>query len=144
MLKQNLVVYCDGGARGNPGPAAVGVVIFNGEGNLRDKCGKYIGKTTNNVAEYEGVVTAFGIILDLKDINPKKTDLTFNLDSSLVVNQLNGLYKIKKGHLRDLLFKIRHFEQNFPKVSYNLIPREKNTEADFLVNQALDNYERTS
>ena len=132
MLKHNLVVYCDGGARGNPGPAAVGVVIFNGEGNLRDKCGKYLGITTNNEAEYAGVIEA----LSHSELS-EESHINFFLDSLLVVQQLNGLWKVKEPRLRELVLKIRQLEAG-RKVTYTHIPREKNRQADLLVNETLD------
>jgi len=134
-----LVIHTDGGARGNPGPAAVGVVIQQ-EGKILAQFGKRIGKTTNNVAEYTGVIEA---LTWLKD-NPMNqlTDqpiIQFFLDSNLVVNQLNGTFKIKDTNLRLLLSKIRTLEQEINgEIYYTYIPREQNTQADLLVNGALD------
>ena len=134
-----LIIYTDGGARGNPGPAAVGVVIQQ-EGKILAQFGKRIGKTTNNVAEYTGVIEA---LTWLKD-NPMNqlTDqpiIQFFLDSNLVVNQLNGTFKIKDTNLRLLLSKIRTLEQEINgEIYYTYIPREQNTQADLLVNGALD------
>ncbi len=137
MRKGTLTIYTDGGARGNPGPAAIGVVIREEKGEILSKIAKRIGETTNNVAEYTGVIEA------LKEVLNKKyaaENIKFFLDSRLVVNQLNGFFKIKESKLRDLLMKIRELESEVgANISYNQIPREENQTADGLVNFALDN-----
>ena len=142
-----LSIFTDGGARGNPGPAGVGVVIKNEKGEIIHQFGKCIGETTNNVAEYTAVVEALRWIT----CHPERSegsrdssatpqnDITFFLDSSLVVNQLNGLFKIKDNKLRELAFSVHQLETEikiFP--TYIHIPREKNWQADKLVNEALD------
>lgn len=134
------IIHTDGGARGNPGPAAVGVVIER----LADPhkkpeevsaFGKYIGETTNNVAEYQGVVEA---LIAVKKLGSGNT-LHFYLDSTLVVNQINGLFKVKDARLRQLLMSVRLLEQELGgKITYASVPREQNSRADFFVNQALD------
>ena len=125
-------VFCDGGARGNPGPAAYGfvvkeqaIVVYQGQG--------FIGIATNNVAEYTAVIEA---LTWAKGRHPGQ--LQFYLDSQLVVSQLSGLYKVKNATIRNLIFKIRTLETNFGQVQYIHIPRGQNKEADRLVNQALD------
>ncbi len=129
-----LLVHTDGGARGNPGPAAVGVVIEE-EGKTISKFGRAIGEATNNVAEYMGVIEALEKIKEIR----RGPDAYFYLDSVLVVNQLNGLFKVKDARLRDLLSRVRILEQEVGgSVHYVSIPREQNRRADFLVNQALD------
>ena len=100
--------------------------------------GKYLGRATNNFAEYQGVILAFEELLKTVGIEPRKTKLAFNLDSSLVVNQLNGTFKVKDPKIRDLVVKVRNLEPQFLEVSYVHIPREKNTEADRIVNETLD------
>ena len=133
MAENKLIIYTDGGARGNPGPAAIGVVI-NSEG-FRD----YIGETTNNVAEYRAVVEALRYVRSSVQAQAKVELITFFLDSNLVVQQLNGRFKVKEPKLRELLAQIRILEQEVGSViHYHLVPREQNTRADFLVNQALD------
>ncbi len=124
-----LKVYTDGGARGNPGPAACAFVIYDPAGNLREKRGKYLGKMTNNEAEYQGVIEALTSLAD--------PELNFYLDSQLVVSQLNGIWKVKEPRLRVLLFKIRQLE-NGRKITYAYVPREQNRMADALVNETLD------
>jgi ribonuclease HI len=132
------IVHTDGGARGNPGPAAIGVVvekIVDGRSSIVDEFGKTIGEATNNVAEYTAVAEA------LKAIKQKvvgSPEIHFYLDSTLVVNQLNGLFKIKDPTLRSLVTEIRILEQEVGGVvHYTAVPRQQNWRADFLVNQAL-------
>jgi ribonuclease HI len=138
-MSNEVSIYTDGGARGNPGPAAIGVVITHGNKKLTE-FGKAIGETTNNVAEYTAVKEA---LIWLKD-NPLNMEIgipnyLFFLDSALVVHQLNGYFKVKNPGLRLLLSQIRILEQEIKgSVKYNLIPRERNTRADFLVNRTLD------
>lgn len=130
-----LFINTDGGARGNPGPAAIGVVVKNEQGEVLGKISQKIGHQTNNFAEYTAVIAA------LKWLQEKKYAgrIRFFLDSTLVVNQLNGLFKVKENTLRMLVFKVRELEAAVGgNVSYAYIPREKNDEADLLVNEALD------
>lgn len=124
-----LKVYADGGARGNPGPAACAFVVYDAAGNLRDKRGKFLGGMTNNEAEYHGVIEALTALAD--------PELAFYLDSQLIVSQLNGLWKVKESRLRELLFKIRQLE-NGRQITYTYVPREQNRMADALVNETLD------
>ncbi len=133
-----LIVNTDGGARGNPGPAAIGVLIATGNGRILAKLGRKIGSATNNTAEYRAVIAALEWIKNNAKDEVEK--INFFLDSVLVVNQLNGIFKIKESHLRDLIIQIRILEGEINAgISYQYIPREKNKSADLLVNQALDN-----
>ena len=135
-MKNIYHIHTDGGARGNPGPAAVGVVIHI-NGILLHQFGLAIGNTTNNVAEYRGVIEALKYFRNLT----KDTDyeLLFILDSMLIVNQLNGIFKIKEPHLRELNLQVKILEQEDGGViRYTTVPREQNRQADALVNQALD------
>lgn len=138
-----LIVHTDGGARGNPGPAAVGVVIekvSDASTEIVTEFGKTIGETTNNVAEYTAVIEALRF---LKTYDGEKTRVDFFIDSTLVVNQLNGLFKVKDAKLRELLSKARLSEQEVGgEIRYTTIPREQNTRADALVNKALDSIRR--
>jgi ribonuclease HI len=133
--RNNLVVFCDGGARGNPGPAAAACVVEDRAGKKRYLCGKYLGEATNNQAEYAAVDLALEVI---KENYQDKQDVAFFLDSTLVANQLSGLYKVKNPSLRDLIFKIRQLESYLGEVYYQYVSREDNTEADGLVNRVLD------
>lgn len=138
---QKILVYTDGGARGNPGPAAVAFEIFfeNFESRKIISFGKKIGKATNNVAEYTAVVEALKWLVNNKDKFPQNIEIHFFLDSNLVVNQLNGLFKIKDLTLINLLFTIKGLQQKLTNnIYYSHIAREKNTRADVLVNQTLD------
>ena len=136
-MAEQLVIFADGGARGNPGPAAIGFVIKDSTGKIIHRQGKYIGETTNNVAEYQAVIEALGWLA--ANYKSPITKLQFFLDSKLVVNQLNGLFKVKEIKMRNLVIKVRQLEREIGgNVSYQAIPREKNSLADGLVNQALD------
>lgn len=136
-MRNCLLINTDGGARGNPGPAAIGVCIFDSEGKSLANIGKTIGIATNNVAEYMAVIEAFKWLS--VNINSEINYAKFLIDSSLVVNQLNGVFKIKEQHLRELIVQIKEFEHKLGiKISYQHIPREKNFAADKLVNQSLD------
>jgi ribonuclease HI len=129
-----IIIYTDGGARGNPGPAAAGVVILDGEKRLEYK--QYLGeRQTNNWAEYEAVLFAIGKLLE--DLYLQR-DLEFRLDSQLVVEQLNGNWKIKEPELKKQAAKVRSLLKDFGSVTFTYIPREENKEADRLVNEALD------
>jgi ribonuclease HI len=131
-----LIVHTDGGARGNPGPAAIGVVIEDERKKKIKEFGKWIGNTTNNAAEYTAVIEALKAMKPLVGESP---EIHFYLDSTLVVNQLNGLFKIKDPTLRSLATDIRILEQEVGgSVHYTAVPRQQNRRADFLVNQALD------
>ena len=131
-----LFVYTDGGARGNPGPAAIGVFIFDSNNRELLRLGKRIGETTNNVAEYTAVIEALYWLKENKNkLQLINYSINFFLDSKLVVNQLNGYYKIKDYKLRELSLKIRELEQEIGgNICYSFIPRERNTIADSLVN----------
>ena len=133
--ENTLLVFCDGGARGNPGPAAAACVIEDRAGKKRYLCGKYLGEATNNQAEYAAVCLALEAI---KESYQDKKETIFFLDSSLVVNQLAGLYKVKNSSLRDLIFKIRQLESYLGEVYYQYVSREENREADSLVNKVLN------
>lgn len=132
-MDQTLIIYTDGGARGNPGPAAIGVVI----GNKRYRgC---IGETTNNVAEYTAVI--FALTQTLKTLGLKKaqrTNLEINTDSELIAKQLMKLYKVKQPHLKSLWQEAINVQKNFASVRFVIIPREENKTADALVNEALE------
>jgi len=129
-----IIVHADGGARGNPGPAALGVVVFKDD-RLIEEFKEYLGEATNNVAEYSGVKRA----LELASSHTKE-DVHVFLDSELAVKQLNGEYKVRMPHLKRLYDEVRELEKRFETVTYEWVPRshEKQTMADALVNQVLD------
>lgn len=134
-MKQNKkgVIFTDGGARGNPGPAGIGYVIYNEKNIIIYRAGVYIGEATNNQAEYQAVYQALAKAKELDLSN-----LDFYLDSELVVNQLSQKFKIKNPELAKLFVKIWNLSQSFENINYKYIPREKNKLADQLVNQAID------
>jgi len=133
MEKNKIIIYTDGGARGNPGPAAIGILI--GNKGYSEK----IGNTTNNIAEYKAVVFALKKAKHLLGgKKAKETEIEIRSDSELLVNQVNGEYKIKDKELQPLFIDIWNLRQDFKSVAFSHIPREKNKGADKLVNQALD------
>jgi ribonuclease HI len=133
-MNSKLTIYTDGGARGNPGPAAIGAVIYDEQRQIVSEISEYIGETTNNQAEYRAVVAA---ITKARELGASELD--FFLDSLLVVEQLNGNYKVKNKDLAPLFVQIHNAGLGFRKVRYTHVRREQNKEADKLVNQALDN-----
>ncbi len=137
-----LTIFCDGGARGNPGPAAIGVIIKDDKGRVLLEKGEYIGKTTNNVAEYQAAIQALKWLIKHQP-QPKNLSVKYQffLDSLLVVNQLNGKYKIKNLKLQPLAIRVKELESQLGgKINYHHVLRERNKEADKLLNQALDKF----
>lgn len=136
----NIRVFTDGGARGNPGFAAIGVFIENDKNETLAQIGKKIGIATNNVAEYKAVLEGLSwLAANVKTFN-KETQISFFLDSQLVCSQIRGIYKVKNKNLQELLFQIRVKEKELGiPVLYNFVRREENINADKLVNMALDN-----
>lgn len=138
---KKMLINTDGGARGNPGLAAIGVVIKiqNGEEKEIVAFGKKIGITTNNVAEYRAIVEALKWLIENIKRFPEITKAEFFLDSNLVVNQLNGNFKVKDQKLINLFYTVRELEKQIDiNISYNFVPRIRNLRADFFVNQALN------
>lgn len=135
---KKIVVYTDGGARGNPGPSGIGVSITSDTGEFISEVSEYIGEATNNVAEYTAVKRA---CLELERIlkNPKESEVSFFLDSQLVERQLNGVYKIKEPTLQVLAGEVQQLRTLFYKTTFTYIPREQNKRADELANEAMDN-----
>lgn len=142
MTDPKLHIYTDGGSRGNPGPAAIGVVIKDGSNQLIHQFSQTIGRATNNLAEYQAVIAALKWLIANKNNLPSLSanwPINFFLDSTLVVNQLNGLWKVKDANLRQQVIQIRQLEAGLScPIQYTAIPREKNLEPDALLNQALD------
>ena len=138
-----LTIYTDGGARGNPGPAAGGVVIKDDKNEVILKTSKYFGETTNNQAEYEALILALqkakGIFKAQKIKNKK---IECYLDSELVVKQLNHEYKIKDEGMQKLFINVWNLTLDFDSVKFIHIPREKNKLADEMVNRELDGREK--
>lgn len=133
-----LKIFTDGGARGNPGPAAIGVVVKDERGRRVVSFGRSIGRATNNEAEYQAVLAAMDWVLT-GFVNHPLSRIDFFLDSLLLVNQLQGRFKVKAANLKPLFFKVKEREKKIKAaVFYHSLPRQKNWEADSLVNQALD------
>lgn len=132
-----LKVFTDGGSRGNPGPAAIGMVFYRG-GEKVFQYREDIGIATNNVAEYTAALRALEILK--RQTTSKKIQVTrikFYSDSRLMVNQVNGVFKVKNARIREFIFKIRTLEAEIKvPITYHHIPREENKEADRLVNLA--------
>jgi len=141
---EKIVVNIDGGSRGNPGPAAFGVLIFDGRGNVLKKYSQSIGEATNNEAEYQGLIFALKKIKALFGKEKiKKMLVELTSDSELLVKQMKGEYKILNPGIQALFLKAWNLKIDFARVKFSLIPREKNREADRLVNEALDIENRT-
>jgi ribonuclease HI len=143
MEKNKIIIFCDGGSRGNPGPAAIGVMIEmrNEKGEMREYS-KFLGEATNNEAEYQAVIFALKKVKQLiGKAKTEKTAIEIMMDSELVVNQLNGKFKIKEKDLTPFFIEIWNLKQDFGDVKFTAVPREKNKEADRLVNRELDRQE---
>jgi ribonuclease HI len=128
-----LTINVDGGARGNPGPAAIGVVVRDSDGEIREEVGETIGEATNNVAEYKALLR--GIELAAAQGG---TELELIGDSELVVRQVEGRYKVKNAGIKPLHAEVKRALQGFDSWSIRHVRRAENADADRLVNQALD------
>lgn len=126
-------LHADGGARGNPGPAGIGVVIFGEDGEVIGEIARGIGNATNNVAEYSALIEGLKMSRDLG-----VTDLEIFLDSELVVRQLAGEWKIKNDRLRQLAVSARRMMNAFGSATIEHVRREFNADADRLANQGMD------
>ena len=133
MNYKKLIIYTDGGARGNPGPAGIGAIAYDENENIVFEISEYIGETTNNQAEYRALLAA---ISKAKELNTEEID--FFLDSELVVKQLNREYKVKNKELAPLFVQIYNATMQFKKVTFKHVPRNMNKEADRLANLAMD------
>ncbi|TSC84734.1 MAG: putative phosphoglycerate mutase [Parcubacteria group bacterium Gr01-1014_13] len=129
-----LITYTDGGARGNPGPAAAGIVIKDVTGKTIAGYGEYLGRQTNNYAEYAALISALKKAQELG-----ATEVECILDSELVTKQMKREYKVKEPSLQKLFIQVFNLASGFKKVSYRHVLREKNKEADAWVNKTLDN-----
>jgi probable phosphoglycerate mutase len=128
-----VVVWSDGGARGNPGPAGFGVVVTTPGGEVLTQLAEGIGWATNNVAEYRGAIAGLEQALALG-----ARRVRVRADSLLVVNQQNGLWKVRNAALRDLWTETRRLVGRFERVIWEHVPRERNRHADALANRAMD------
>ena len=141
-MENKLIVYTDGGARGNPGPAAIGVVMKQLQGKREipfKEFAQAIGDATNNAAEYQAIIFALKKIKALVGSEKaEKISLEVRMDSELVARQLRGEYKVEEESLWPYFMKIWNLKQSFQSVIFKEIPREKNHEADRLLNQELN------
>lgn len=137
MLLEEAKLYTDGGSRGNPGDSACAFVVCKMDDTVVEKSGYYMGMATNNQAEYLGMIKGLERCRDL-GINK----IALNSDSQLVVNQMNGFYKVKNQELAPLHQQLKELAASFEKVSFHYIPRALNAEADREVNRILDDQEK--
>src|ERR1039458_1527143 len=128
-----IIAHIDGGSRGNPGPAAFGVAIETPQGQPVTAFGKYMGRTTNNVAEYQGLLAALEYALNHE--HPRLRVLT---DSELMAHQINGRYKVRSPDLKPLFDKAKGLISRLESFSIRHVYREQNREADRLANEAMD------
>ena len=130
----NILIYADGGARGNPGPAGAGSVVLDGDEVLAEVA-HFLGHTTNNVAEYTALID--GLTAAIPYAKGRRVEV--RMDSELVVKQMKGLYKVKHPNLKPLFLEAKELiAEHFEDISYVHVPREKNKLADALANQAMD------
>lgn len=138
---KKVIIFTDGGSRGNPGPSAIGFVFCNEKCQTFKEYSEYLGENiTNNEAEYRGIILAlkkFKAVFGNK--LAKNTEIELRSDSELLIKQLNGEYKILDEKIQPLFLEVWNLRIDFKKLKFKLISREKNQEADRLVNQALDN-----
>lgn len=137
----HFTLYADGGARGNPGPAGAGAVVFDDSGKRIVEVADYLGVATNNVAEYEAVLRG---LVALKDAYPegyfKHAQVTVKMDSKLVIEQMKGAYRVKHPNLIPRHMEIKNLlTRHFSKVEFMHVPRAQNADADALANRAMDN-----
>lgn len=133
VLKRRLFIYIDGASRGNPGPAGVGVIIYDEKKKLVDELCEYIGRTTNNVAEYQALLIALERARSLG-----AETLTIYSDCELLVRQMAGEYRVKDKTLKDFYQRARKNLKNFRKVDIKYIARERNKKADRLANKGIN------
>jgi len=134
-----IIIYTDGGSRGNPGPAAIGVIFTDEKGKVIKEYGQKIGRATNNEAEYEAVIFALQKAKALfGKQKAKNMEIEIRTDSEFLSKQLNGEYKILDRKIEQLFLKTWNLKIDFGKVVFKYIPRSENREADKLVNRALD------
>jgi len=133
LKSKKLYLYTDGGSRGNPGPAGIGIIILDGAKKKLKESFKYIGETTNNIAEYSALIQGLEEALALN-----AEEIIVNLDSELIVKQLNGEYKVKDAGMKELFGKALDILKRFSSFEVRHIDRAKNKEADKLVNKAIN------
>ncbi|MGH7174875.1 MAG: reverse transcriptase-like protein [Minisyncoccia bacterium] len=132
------LIHADGGARGNPGPAGSGAVVYDAKHKTVLEVSEYLGIATNNVAEYTAIVRALEQLAELLGARAKGAEILVEMDSQLVVKQMRGEYKIKHPNMRPLAARVQALAPQFKSVAFKHIPREENGDADALANAAMD------
>jgi len=130
---RELVIYIDGAARGNPGEAGAAAIIYDASGRRLAEVGKYLGRTTNNVAEYSALILG---LEEARRLGGRQ--LAIFSDSELLIRQCNGQYRVRDARLKRYFERVKRLSQGFDKVTLQHVLREKNKEADRLVNKVLD------
>jgi ribonuclease HI len=139
LAMRQIVIYTDGGARGNPGPAGIGAVIQDETGKELAEISEYIGEQTNNYAEYQALIRALEECKKLFGSKLKDVAVEVRMDSELVVRQLSGVYKVKEPALKEKFAEVARMRlQDVPNIIFTHVYREKNKRADELVNRAID------
>ncbi|HRH24348.1 MAG TPA: reverse transcriptase-like protein [Candidatus Paceibacterota bacterium] len=133
-------LYADGGARGNPGPAGAGAVVFDSIGKRVVEVSDYLGVATNNIAEYEAIIRGLKALqAEFPEGHFKTNEVLIRMDSKLVIEQMKGNYKVKHPNLVPRCLEAKNvIARGFSKVSFEHVPREKNKDADELANRAMD------
>ena len=129
---KRVVISADGASRGNPGPAAIGATIKDGQGKLITSISQGIGRATNNEAEYGAIIAALELAIELG-----ATQVNLRSDSELVVKQIKGQYRVKAASLRPFYLKVKQLQSQFEDFVITSVPRQQNGEADALANMAL-------
>lgn len=134
------IIYTDGGSRGNPGVAGCGAVVADSSGQVLKKAAKSLGVTTNNEAEYSAVILGLETLKKMVSADLlKQAEIEIRMDSQLVANQLSGTYQLREEKLFPFFIKIWNYQvKDFPKIKFTYIPREQNSLADGLANEAMD------
>jgi ribonuclease HI len=129
----SLIIYVDGSSRGNPGPAGIGVAVFAGNDTSKpiEEISRYIGITTNNVAEYEALIQALRWLL-----RSEKKSCTIKLDSELVYRQVIGQYRVRKPHISHQMKRVRRLCEQLGRITFVLVPRDENRSANRLAQKA--------
>lgn len=139
-MKGSIFIYTDGGARGNPGPAGAGGVVYE-DGKEVAHVSKFLGARTNNWAEYEALILALDVAHKVLG-SPVAQEVTVRMDSELIVKQMRGEYRVKDRELKKQHERVRALiEEAFPDISFEHVPREENERADELANDAMDRAE---
>jgi ribonuclease HI len=135
---KRVIIYTDGGSRGNPGPSGAGAVVKNVKGKNVASISAYLGLRTNNWAEYEALILALRAAVDSFG-SPVPHPVVVRMDSELIVRQMEGKYKVKHPLLKEQHMKVRVLiAESFPDIEFTHVPREENAEADGLANDAMD------